>query len=73
MVLGADATVAGGGTDAAFAGLSKKTGVVERLGLRGHGAHSANAEYVLTDSIEPQLYLVTRLVMDIARGKVPAR
>lgn len=71
--LGADDKVAGGGTDAAFAGQSGKAGVVERFGLQGFGAHSANAEYVLVDSIEPRLYLVTRLVMDIARGKVAPR
>ncbi|MES2952120.1 MAG: glutamate carboxypeptidase [Pseudomonadota bacterium] len=72
-VLNYDDKVGGGGTDAAFAGLSKKAGVVERFGLMGFGAHSANAEYVLMDSIEPRLYLVTRMVMDIARGKVGAR
>jgi glutamate carboxypeptidase len=71
--LGADDKVAGGGTDAAFAGLSGKAAVVERFGLQGFGAHSADAEYVLIDSIEPRLYLVTRMVMDIARGKVAAR
>lgn len=71
--LGADDKVAGGGTDAAFAGLSGKAAAVERFGLQGFGAHSADAEYVLIDSIEPRLYLVTRLVMDIAQGKVAAR
>ena len=68
--LAADDKVAGGGTDAAFAGLSTKAGVVERFGLQGYGAHSADAEYVLIDSIEPRLYLVTRMVMDISRGAV---
>ena len=68
--LGADDQVAGGGTDAAFAGLSGKPGVVERFGLQGFGAHSNDSEYVLLDSIEPRLYLVTRLVMDISRGKI---
>ena len=67
--LAADDKVAGGGTDAAFAGLSTKAGVVERFGLQGYGAHSAEAEYVLLDSIEPRLYLVTRMIIDIARGK----
>ncbi|MDN4586952.1 glutamate carboxypeptidase [Xenophilus aerolatus] len=71
--LGADDKVAGGGTDAAFAGLSGKAAVVERFGLQGFGAHSADAEYVLIDSIEPRLYLVTRMVMDIAQGKVATR
>ena len=71
--LGADAKVAGGGTDAAFAGLATQAAVIERFGLQGFGAHSADAEYVLLDSIAPRLYLVTRLVMDISRGNVPAQ
>ena len=44
--------------------------MVERFGLQGFGAHSADAEYVLVDSIEPRLYLATRMVMDLARDKV---
>ena len=67
--LGADDKAAGGGTDAAFAALKTKAPVVERFGLQGFGAHSADAEYVLIDSIEPRLYLAARMVMDIARGK----
>ena len=59
----------GGGTDAAFAALETKAPVIERFGLQGFGAHSNNAEYVLVDSIEPRLYLATRLVMDLASGK----
>ncbi|HSV53389.1 MAG TPA: M20/M25/M40 family metallo-hydrolase [Burkholderiaceae bacterium] len=59
----------GGGTDAAFAALETKAPVIERFGLQGFGAHSSNAEYVLTDSIQPRLYLATRLVMDLAQGK----
>jgi glutamate carboxypeptidase len=59
----------GGGTDAAFAALETKAPVVERFGLQGFGAHSADNEYVLLDSIEPRLYLATRLIMDVARGK----
>ena len=69
LPLGADDKAAGGGTDAAFAALKTKAPVIERFGLQGFGAHSANAEYVLVDSIEPRLYLGTRMVMDIARGK----
>jgi glutamate carboxypeptidase len=60
----------GGGTDAAFAALHSKAPVIERLGLQGYGAHSGDAEYVLLDSIEPRLYLLTRLIMDVAQGKV---
>ena len=59
----------GGGTDAAFAGLQARGPVIERLGLRGFGSHSNDAEYIDIDSIEPRLYLATRLIMDIARGK----
>ncbi|MBT2333902.1 M20/M25/M40 family metallo-hydrolase [Variovorax paradoxus] len=68
--LGADDKVAGGGTDAAFAALKTKAPVVERFGLQGFGAHSADAEYVLVDSIEPRLYLATRMVMDLSRNKI---
>jgi glutamate carboxypeptidase len=59
----------GGGTDAAFAALKTRAPVIERFGLRGFGAHSNNAEYVDVDSIEPRLYLLTRMIMDVAKGK----
>ena len=65
-----DAVAEGGGTDAAFAALGNQKGVVERFGMRGFGAHTADAEYILLDSIEPRLYLATRLVMDVSRGQV---
>ena len=65
-----DAVAEGGGTDAAFAALGNQKGVVERFGMRGFGAHTADAEYLLLDSIEPRLYLATRLVMDVSRGQV---
>jgi glutamate carboxypeptidase len=61
-------TVAGGGTDAAFAALQTKTAVLERFGLQSFGAHSNDDEYILVDSIEPRLYLATRLIMDVSRG-----
>ena len=63
-------TVAGGGTDAAFAALNTKNPVLERFGLLGFGAHSNDDEYILVDSIEPRLYLATRLIMDFSRGLV---
>ena len=63
----------GGGTDAAFAALKTRAPVVEGLGLRGFGAHTTDAEYVLIESIEPRLYLATRMIMDIAQGKAPLR
>jgi glutamate carboxypeptidase len=59
----------GGGTDAAFAALKTKAPVIERFGLQGFGAHSSDAEYVYIDSIEPRLYLLTRMIMDVAQGK----
>lgn len=65
-----DPVAEGGGTDAAFAALETKNAVVERFGLRGFGAHSNEDEYVLVSSIEPRLYLATRLIMDLARGEV---
>jgi glutamate carboxypeptidase len=60
----------GGGTDAAFAGLRPKGGVLESFGLRGAGAHSNDDEYVLVSNIVPRLYLATRMVMDVGRGEV---
>ncbi|HEX2010373.1 MAG TPA: glutamate carboxypeptidase [Roseateles sp.] len=59
----------GGGTDAAFAALATRAPVLEGLGLRGFGAHTTNAEYVLLDSIAPKLLLNLRLIMDIAQGR----
>lgn len=59
----------GGGTDAAFAALKTKAPVIERFGLRGFGAHSDNAEYVDIESIEPRLYLLARMIMDVSLGK----
>jgi glutamate carboxypeptidase len=60
----------GGGTDAAFAGLRPKGGVLESFGLRGFGAHSNNDEYIPVSNIVPRLYLATRMVMDVGRGAV---
>jgi glutamate carboxypeptidase len=64
-----DEVAEGGGTDAAFASLETKAPVIERFGLQGYGSHSIEAEYVLISSIEPRLYLLTRLIMDFAQGK----
>ncbi len=66
-----DAEPEGGGTDAAFAALNTKAPVIERFGLQGFGAHSTDAEFILISSIQPRLYLATRIVMDIASGKAP--
>ena len=62
---------AGGFTDAANASLKTPNPVIEGFGLRGFGAHTQNAEYILVSSIEPRLYLTTRMIMDIAQGKAP--
>jgi glutamate carboxypeptidase len=59
----------GGGTDAAFAAASGKPVTAEAFGLLGYGYHSSEEEYVELDSIEPRLYLLTRLIMDTARGR----
>ena len=61
----------GGGTDAAYAALRTSAPVIEGLGLRGYGSHSNDAEYVNVSSIEPRLYLLTRMVMDASDGAVP--
>jgi len=65
--LGVDDSGRGAGTDAAFAALSGKPAVVENFGMLGYGYHSSEAEYVDLDSIEPRLYLVTRLAMESLR------
>ena len=46
---------------------------MEGFGLRGFGAHTTNAEYVLLESIEPRLYLAARMIMDISLAKAPLR
>jgi glutamate carboxypeptidase len=60
----------GGGTDAAFAGLNTQNAVLERFGARGFGAHTNDAEYILIDSIEPRMYLLSKMIMDISKGKL---
>jgi glutamate carboxypeptidase len=61
-------TAEGGGTDAAFAALNTKSAVIERFGVQGFGAHTNDAEYILIDSVAPRLYLLTRMIMDVAQG-----
>ena len=72
--LGRELTVdeesSGGGTDAAFAALETTAPVLEGMGLQSVGAHSNDAEYVDLDSIEPRLYLLTRMIIDVALGKL---
>jgi glutamate carboxypeptidase len=64
-----DDVAEGGGTDAAFAALETKAPVLERMGLQGYGSHSADAEYVLLDSVAPRLYLIARLIMDLSQER----
>jgi glutamate carboxypeptidase len=67
--LAVDESGNGGGTDAAFAAASGKPVTAESFGLPGFGYHSSEEEYVDLDGVEPRLYLLTRLVMDTARGR----
>ncbi len=60
----------GGGTDAAFAALQTQAPVIEGMGLLGAGSHSNDREFVNISSIEPRLYLLTRLITGIAQGRV---
>ncbi|MFO1287661.1 MAG: glutamate carboxypeptidase [Rubrivivax sp.] len=60
----------GGGTDAAYAGIEPKGGVLESFGLRGFGAHSNDDEYIFVSSIAPRLTLAARMVMDVGSGKL---
>jgi glutamate carboxypeptidase len=60
----------GGGTDAAFAALRARGGVLESFGLRGFGAHSNDNESVVLASIAPRLYLATRMIIDVGSGRV---
>jgi glutamate carboxypeptidase len=64
-----DESGTGGGTDAAFAAASGKPAVAESFGLIGYGFHSSEEEYVELDSIEPRLYLLTRLIIETSRGQ----
>ena len=68
LELTVDDEASGGGTDAAFAALQTDAPVIEGMGLQGFGAHSNNAEYVNLASIEPRLYLLTRMIMEVSNG-----
>ncbi len=56
-------------TDAAIAALESRAAVMEGFGLLGFGYHSNNAEYIDLNSIEPRLYLLARMITDVASGK----
>jgi glutamate carboxypeptidase len=53
--------------------LSTTAPVIEGFGVQGYGAHSNSAESIDLRSIEPRLYLVTRLIMDVGRGRAPLK
>ena len=63
----------GGFTDAANASLKTTAPVIEGFGLHGFGSHTTNAEFIFMNSIEPRLYLATRMIMDISSGKAPLK
>jgi len=69
--LSVDESGNGGGTDAAFAAASGLPAVAESFALIGFGFHSSEEEYVELDSIEPRLYLLTRLITELSIN--PAR
>lgn len=70
--LGVASEGTGGGTDAAIAALDTRAAVLEGFGLVGAGAHSNDAEFISVSSIAPRLYLLSRMIMDVAAGKVAA-
>lgn len=55
-----------GGTDAGFAGRSGRAAVLEGLGLAGWGYH-ARDEYIEIDSIQPRLYLASRMLIELGK------
>jgi glutamate carboxypeptidase len=60
----------GGGTDAAFAALKTKAPVVEGFGPIGAGAHSDDRESIELRSVEPRMYLLARMILDVGAGKL---
>jgi glutamate carboxypeptidase len=60
----------GGGTDAAFAALETKAPVVEGFGPIGAGAHSDERESIDLRSVEPRMYLLARMILDVGLRKV---
>lgn len=60
--------IIGGGTDAAYAGLSGKP-VMDGLGLPGFGYHANVGEWVSVDAIPRRLYLSAQMIMDLAQGR----
>jgi glutamate carboxypeptidase len=59
--------MSGGATDAGFAARSGKAAVLESFGLAGAGYH-ARDEYIISDSIVPRLYLMTRMLQELGKS-----
>jgi glutamate carboxypeptidase len=62
------AEMTGGATDAGYANRNGKAIVVESFGLAGFGYH-ARDEFIDTNSIVPRLYLMTRMLTELGKGK----
>jgi glutamate carboxypeptidase len=58
-----------GASDAAIAALESRAAVMEGFGPLEFGFHSNNADYIFLSSIEPRLYLLSRMIIDVASGK----
>jgi glutamate carboxypeptidase len=69
--LGVSDLAGGGATDAAFAALTTRAPVIEGFGPIGFGSHSDAREYIDLRSVEPRLYLLARLIADVAQGRAP--
>jgi len=63
----------GGGTDAAFAALKTAAPVVEGFGPIGAGAHSDERESIDLRSVEPRMYLLARMISEVAQRKTGTR
>ncbi len=58
----------GGGTDAGFAAQAKGVAVIEGFGAKGGRIHSPE-EYIDIEEIAPWLYLNTRMLVELGKGK----
>jgi len=59
-----------GASDAGYAAVSGSAAVLEGFGLSGGGYHSRD-EYIEIDSISRNLYIVSRLLIELGRQQVP--
>ena len=63
----------GAGADAAFAALKTDAPILEGMRLRMYRAQSNEDEYIVISSIEPRLYMSTRLIIDFSLGRTAAK